>query len=1010
MPSVELVESAKMSVLDEASARTPNGCEDAGDIEATKDNSPPAAVDQQQPGSNNTSNAKDSLSPVQQMCLIIEHKIRNLEKRKNKLDSYKLHEQEGKHLSNDQKMAILKYDECVTSLELARELCKQFSSIATVANRDAKKQAKKNAFLKVQQENAKIRESLMILDVVSRFTEDVVREDFLNGINGACQLTEEDIELLMMVYEQTKPQRPLKSTDKSFSCAVRSAAEILSGIIDGKPKAFGSANYGHVKSILNSIENCGYFEKNILIEETELREEMEQNFEKIDEGTSDKNETTIPPVEGVPARLVVPNNVESQPHIFAEAPAATAVPTPSFPLQANEMHTTVLSTSQAIIPTMHPQSTPANAFVVAKDSIESAVIVPAATVNLPIVSSVAPALQLAAPSVAATTVQAVENAYFKQHYMQNQLRPLHEVLGDANFFFLQESEIDKPDIPSHHGTYVSVEQPIVTLPLQAVVNDFQQFPGVTDSHLVMSVKAPIYNAPHSELTPNVAISNSGAVGSSGAFNNHAGLVNENQMMNVQPFRGPIINQNSLSGMQLLPTDVQNASNLHTVTMHMPASPFGQSQNVLPGTNEIATNAKEHQGCHIRGFASSSMIVAPTLPETHVQEIANHPEIAHASVQTNKPVGVIENHEIQKGNHPLHKTGDPIPTPVSMVANVYAHNPTPNMYPDDSMDKGIAPLLNVSSADLHQTQETGANTENVSLKVNDQNKLDLNTTDERFSLKCDGQSNRKKTSVAKGNKEEQKEWLKGAKKNDQWPSPASSVAQAQLKKDDTVGRNNFNRVRLSGNGQTIDAGKGSVPPTCSTHQNHLNGGSASVKFVSSPATISNNGPNNSHAMPSSNLHDVAAQPAGYRNNRSSNSQYTQNGLNSGRFNTENGTTSANHPTFFKNNERFYQNNYGSHRGGTVFKGRSEKLGGNTGSRINNNSAYSANNSAVENDAGNTPVGSLEYRNAQNVRSRNNARHNGPLGTRNHQRNNSANLAYSNHSTKDSSGRTQTGVNF
>lgn len=50
-----------------------------------------------------------------------------------------------------------------------------------------------------------------------------------------------------------------------------------------------------------------------------------------------------------------------------------------------------------------------------------------------------------------TTVRAVESAYFKQHqYIQQIARPLAEVLGQGNFFFLQESELDSPEVPNNN--------------------------------------------------------------------------------------------------------------------------------------------------------------------------------------------------------------------------------------------------------------------------------------------------------------------------------------------------------------------------------------------------------------------------------------------------------------------------------------------------------------------------------------------------------------------------------
>lgn len=67
-----------------------------------------------------------------------------------------------------------------------------------------------------------------------------------------------------------------------------------------------------------------------------------------------------------------------------------------------------------------------------------------------------------------TTVRAVESAYFKQHqYIQQMARPLAEVLGTGNFFFLQDSELDSPDVPSNNQN--TVERPPVH---QIGVSDF----------------------------------------------------------------------------------------------------------------------------------------------------------------------------------------------------------------------------------------------------------------------------------------------------------------------------------------------------------------------------------------------------------------------------------------------------------------------------------------------------------------------------------------------------------
>jgi hypothetical protein len=61
----------------------------------------------------------------------------------NKLDGYKKEEQDGKELSSEQQKAVEKYDEVVQQLSLSKEFFKNFQTIASVASKDAKREARK---------------------------------------------------------------------------------------------------------------------------------------------------------------------------------------------------------------------------------------------------------------------------------------------------------------------------------------------------------------------------------------------------------------------------------------------------------------------------------------------------------------------------------------------------------------------------------------------------------------------------------------------------------------------------------------------------------------------------------------------------------------------------------------------------------------------------------------------------------------------------------------------------
>lgn len=105
-------------------------------------------------------------------------------------------EKTGKELSADKKIAILKYDEVAMSLDFAREFAKQIDKVIISSEKDLRKKQKKDESLKKQNETSKVREVLIIQDILILLKEDSVRSEFLAGTNGACKLEPSDFELL----------------------------------------------------------------------------------------------------------------------------------------------------------------------------------------------------------------------------------------------------------------------------------------------------------------------------------------------------------------------------------------------------------------------------------------------------------------------------------------------------------------------------------------------------------------------------------------------------------------------------------------------------------------------------------------------------------------------------------------------------------------------------------------------------------------------------------------------
>lgn len=82
------------------------------------------------------------------------------------------------------------------SLEFAREFAKQIERVVVTSEKDLKKKQKKDESLKKQNETSKIREVLIIQDILTQLKDETVRNDFLAGTNGACKLDENELELL----------------------------------------------------------------------------------------------------------------------------------------------------------------------------------------------------------------------------------------------------------------------------------------------------------------------------------------------------------------------------------------------------------------------------------------------------------------------------------------------------------------------------------------------------------------------------------------------------------------------------------------------------------------------------------------------------------------------------------------------------------------------------------------------------------------------------------------------
>merc|ERR1711936_584396 len=169
----------------------------------------------------------------------VEKKVRNLEKRKGKLDGYREDDRRGKELLEDQKNAIAKYDEVMQNLEFARDLQNQFRNFVTEEDRVNKKKAKKEATERAKAETARLATILTFQKMLAALSSKSakVKEDLKKGENGAKKLTREQLDDLDEVLKITNIG--LDDTEK----VNLSLAGHLVNLAEAKPKKVGKSTY-----------------------------------------------------------------------------------------------------------------------------------------------------------------------------------------------------------------------------------------------------------------------------------------------------------------------------------------------------------------------------------------------------------------------------------------------------------------------------------------------------------------------------------------------------------------------------------------------------------------------------------------------------------------------------------------------------------------------------------------------------------------------------------------------
>eukprot|EP00058_Branchiostoma_floridae_P023083 XP_002608573.1 hypothetical protein BRAFLDRAFT_128819 [Branchiostoma floridae] len=212
----------------------------------------PSASSKPRPGS-----PQEHQNALQQVLNIVEKKVRNLEKRKQKLDGYRELSKKGEELNKDQLEAAAKYDEVVQCLELTNDFMKQFLTINAETQKLVKKAEKRQLLAQREVELKRVQDLLEIQHVLDLLGTDAVRDDFKQGKPGAVPLTEAQLTQLDELYKVINPET---EEGTSLSSQQADASEHVLCLLDAREKEIAGTTYKDLRELLQEVVNCPYWD------------------------------------------------------------------------------------------------------------------------------------------------------------------------------------------------------------------------------------------------------------------------------------------------------------------------------------------------------------------------------------------------------------------------------------------------------------------------------------------------------------------------------------------------------------------------------------------------------------------------------------------------------------------------------------------------------------------------------------------------------------------------------
>ncbi|KAK2892771.1 hypothetical protein QQF64_035413 [Cirrhinus molitorella] len=195
---------------------------------------------------------------IEDGLICLKHKIRNIEKKKLKLESYNERLKKGDKLNQDQLEAVGKYEEVIHNLAFAKELQKTIGALTQDLLKAQQKAARQEKMMKIEEEQKRLSLMLQVQYVLNSLQREDVRKNFCNTRQRSCFLSTHDIESLLDLASLLGCKR---DHSMSLEDQMEQAAIVYWELLEGKERPVAGSTYKHMKEKLLRLVDCGFFDR-----------------------------------------------------------------------------------------------------------------------------------------------------------------------------------------------------------------------------------------------------------------------------------------------------------------------------------------------------------------------------------------------------------------------------------------------------------------------------------------------------------------------------------------------------------------------------------------------------------------------------------------------------------------------------------------------------------------------------------------------------------------------------